>query len=84
MAPTTIFLRVFCGRLAFPTETFLQSHAHNKRLHLRGWGAQGLRPKEMLCAGDIVKSDDSHFFSLELCLKFGGILFCDKSALFPH
>ena len=82
VAPTTIFLLLFCGCLAFPTEPFLQSHAHNKRLHLRGWGAWGLRGKGMLCAGDIVKSDDSHFFSLKLCSKFGGILCCDKSVVF--
>lgn len=83
VAPTTIFLGLFfCGCLAFPTEPFLQSHAHNKRLHLRGWGAWGLRGKETLCARNIVKSDDSHFFSPELCSKFGRILCCDKSAVF--
>lgn len=72
VAPTTIFFfAFFCGCLAFPTELFLQSHAHNKRLHLKGWGAWGLRGKKMLCAGDIVKSDESHFFSLRLCLNFG-------------
>lgn len=36
----------------------------------------------MLCVGDIVKSDDSHFFSLELCSKFGRIVCLDKSAVF--
>lgn len=50
--------------------------------HLRGWGARGLKGKEMLCAGDIVKSDDSHFFSLERCSKFGRILRRDKSEVF--
>lgn len=83
VAPTTISLLLFfCGCLAFPTELLLRSHAHNKRLHLRGWGAQGLRGKGVLCVRDNVKSDNSHSLSAERCLKFGRILCRDKSAVF--
>lgn len=85
VAPTTIFLLLFfffSGCLAFPAEPLLRSHAHNKRLHLRGWGARGLRGKGVLCVGDNVKSDNSHFLSAERCLKFGCILCRDKSAVF--
>lgn len=79
VVPTTIFLLRF---LAFPTEPRLRSHAHNKRLHLRGWGARGLRGKRVLCVADNVKLDNSHSLSTERCLKFGCILCRDKSAVF--
>lgn len=78
VAPTIILLLLFCGCLAFPTKPFLQSHAHNKRQHRRGWGDWGLRGEEKLCAWDIVKSDNSHFFSPKLCSKCGCILCPDK------
>lgn len=61
------------GCLAFPTKPVLQSHAHNKRLHLRGWGARGLSGEATLCPGNIVKSDDSHLFSSEPRPRLGRV-----------